>query len=219
MKKLIVLLALLSTTAQAEGYFGIGLGQTKADVDKTALENGLGAFEGVPFGTPLGAGERWSSDSKDSGTGLRLFVGYQVNPNFSIEGSYIDLGEFSASASLSIPGIGTDTLAGTVKATGLDFGLIGFAPVTDQFSFLGRIGIFLWDVDTTLKLTNFVGSSASINESASGNSLSYGFGMKYDIDKSVSVRGEFQRFTDVGDKNKTGQSDVDLLSVNLIFKF
>jgi OOP family OmpA-OmpF porin len=219
MRYLVLLLTLLLTaTAQADGYFGIGFGRSKADV-KADVENVLGAIEGVPFGTPVGLGETWSSDAKDSATGYRVFIGNQINQNFAVEGGYVDLGRFLADASLTVPGFGTDTLAATVKARGFDLGLIGFAPVTEQFSFLGRVGIFLWDVRYNDTFTNFLGSSDSISESASGNSLSYGLGAKYDFSKSVSLRGEFQRFTNVGNKNTTGQSDVDLLSVSLISKF
>jgi hypothetical protein len=46
----------------------------------------------------------------------------------------------------------------------------------------------------------------------------FGFGASFDIGKTAAVRIEWERFMDVGESD-TGQSDVDLLSASLVFRF
>jgi hypothetical protein len=41
----------------------------------------------------------------------------------------------------------------------------------------------------------------------------------YDVSPKFAIRAEWERFDKVGDKNKTGEGDVDLLSVGLKFSF
>jgi opacity protein-like surface antigen len=61
--------------------------------------------------------------------------------------------------------------------------------------------------------TGLVGST-----SASGTDLTFGFGLKFDFTKDFAVRGEWQRYKDVGDMNTTGQGDVDFIGVSFVYK-
>ncbi|SRR5712692_4574636 len=202
MKKLIVLLALLFTSiAQAEGYIGAGIGQSKA-IDLPGCAAVTSAV---------------SCSVTDTDTGIKVFGGYQFNENGAVEISYIDLGKVTANANFIISGIPVSSQAER-KSHGFDLGVIGILPVNNQFSFLGRAGMFLWSADFSVTASGG-GVTLSNSQSASGNSLSYGIGAKYDFDKSIGLRAEFQRFKDVGDKNTTGQSDVDLLSISLVLRF
>jgi OmpA-OmpF porin, OOP family len=171
----------IAQAADEGGYFGIGLGQSK---DKDFCSN---------FASGV------SCDDKD--TGIKLFGGYQFNPNGAIELGYVDLGKAKA----SVPGQSAEA-----KAHGFDLGFVGTLPINDQFAVLARVGLFFWKAE--LSVTG-VGS-----DSASGNDLTYGLGVKYDVSRNVSVRFEWQQFKDVGDNNSTGQSDVDLLFASMVFR-
>lgn len=196
---LIMGLAATPAMAQTGGWYGgLGVGQTKINDFNSVCGDVLSL---------LPAGSSCSSDDKDNG--LKVFAGNQFNQNGAIEFGYIDLGK--GSISVSGPGVGGTA---TWEATGFNLGLVGTLPVNQAFGVLGRIGIFAWNLDFNV---NGLGGSAS--ESASGTDLTYGVGMKYDFNKTTGMRFEWEKFKDVGDQNTTGQGDIDLLSLSLVFRF
>jgi OOP family OmpA-OmpF porin len=127
-------------------------------------------------------------------TAGKLLGGYQFSKNFDLELAYADLGEAKAGSS-------------TFKTQGLEFAGVGMLPIGKQFSLLARGGLFHWKVDTT-------GPSAS----ASGTDLTFGLGVKFDFNRNFSIRGEWQRYKDVGDMNKTGQTDIDFIGASLVYR-
>ncbi|MDH3513425.1 MAG: outer membrane beta-barrel protein [Gammaproteobacteria bacterium] len=183
----------LSSLAQAEGWYaGVGFGQSKVqDFFECDLDI--------------------TCTADDTDTGWKLYLGNQFSPNAAVEFGYVDLGQQKIS--------GTDTVLGTVsldtEAKGFDVALVGFLPVGNQFNLLGKIGLFRWDADISASSTAF----GSGSDSETGFELMFGFGASFDIAKTVAVRIEWERFTDVGDEDVTGTSDVDLLSASLVFKF
>jgi OOP family OmpA-OmpF porin len=192
-------LVLAPGMAQAgEWYGGAGFGQSK-------INDFSGLCDAILSLAP--GGSSCSSDDKDNG--LKIFAGNQINKNAAVEFGYIDLGK--GKFSVSGPGVGG---SGGWETTGFNIALVGTLPVDNSFGLLGRIGIFRWDVDF-----NVSGLGGSASESATGADLTYGLGVKYDFNKTTGMRAEWERFKDVGDENKTGQADLDLLSVSLVFKF
>jgi OOP family OmpA-OmpF porin len=205
---LILGLAATPSMALAEGWYGgLGFGNTKAKDDTTCSD-----LSGI-----LDPGYSCSTDDKD--TGKKVFVGYQFNKNGAVEFGYVDLGKFTASASGTVtpPGI-TVSASGDTKAKGFNVTLVGSLPVTNEFAVLGRIGLFRWDVDASASASGG-GVSAGGSDSATGADLTFGVGAQYDFSKTVGARVEWERFQDLGDQGTTGQSDVDLLSLSLVFRF
>lgn len=181
----------ISSIAQAQGWYaGVGFGQSKGDIE-CDLDI--------------------TCDSDDTDTAWKLFAGNQFSPNVAVEFGYVDLGEFKAS--------GTDSFLGStsldLEATGFNVALAGFLPVGNTVNLLGKVGLFLWDLDASASSSVF--GSGSTNES--GTDLMFGLGASFDIGKTIAVRIEWERFADVGDEDETGQSDVDLLSASLVFRF
>jgi OOP family OmpA-OmpF porin len=205
---LILGLAAIPTMAQAEGWYaGLGFGNTKAkDAGSCSDLSGI-----------LDPGYSCSVDDKD--TGKKLFVGYQLNKNGAVEFGYVDLGKFTVSASgrVTPPGVAV-TASGDTKAKGFNVTLVGSLPVSNEFAVLGRIGMFRWDVDASGSASG-AGVSVGVSESDNGVDLTYGVGAQYDFTKNAGVRVEWERFKDVGNQNTTGQSDIDLLSLSIVFKF
>jgi OOP family OmpA-OmpF porin len=176
-----VMFAGLSLPAAAEWYGVVNIGESELDEE---------ICQGVPG---------CSEDLKD--TGWKLAIGNQFNANAAIEFGYVDLGEAKASA--SGPG---GSLTCQADASGFNAGIVGGLPVSKEFSFTGRIGLFRWDSDGSCSgVVNLSGSD-------SGTDLTFGVGVRYDFTQSVGLRGEWERF-DVDD------SDIDLLSLGLIFMF
>lgn len=172
------------------GYAGVGFGQASVDVD-CDLDI--------------------SCSKEDSDTALKIFGGYQFNPNFAIEVGYYDLGEASIT--------GTDSLFGTVtskaEASGFNFAIVGSFPVAERFTLMGKAGFFRWDMDASANSSVF--GSASANET--GFDPMFGIGGAFNFSEALGIRVEYEKFLDVGDENTTGQSDVDLLSASLVFRF
>ncbi len=46
-----------------------------------------------------------------------------------------------------------------------------------------------------------------------------GLGLKYDFDQHIALRGEWEHFKDVGDSATTGQSDINVWSASLQYRF
>lgn len=136
---------------------------------------------------------------------FKILGGYQVNPNFAVEFGYADLGKTEA----SFAGFGSDAIAGS----GFEVLAVGIAPINQQWSMYGKLGFFRWDVDYK-DGTGLIGSA-----SASGTDLTYGFGAQYSLTKTAALRVEYQQYNDAGDPNTTGEGDVSVMSVGVIFRF
>jgi len=190
---LILGLAAAPSMARAENWYaGASVGQSKADIDITC--------------------DLDISCSKDEDdTGLKIFGGYQFNPSGAIEFGYVDLGKFKAS--------GKDNILGNAsldwEPSGFTFAVVGTLPIGQNFGLIGKVGIFFWDMDLHARSSVF----GSGSDSDSGTDLTYGLGVKYDFSETIGMRAEWERFQDVGDSNTTGQSDIDLFSVGVVFKF
>lgn len=192
-------LTAIPSIVQAEGWYGgLSMGQTKIKDFNSLCSDLL---------TVLPGGSTCSTDDTD--TGWKIFAGNQFNKNAAVEFGYIDLGK--GTASLSGPGVGGSV---SWEAKGFNLALVGILPVDNAFGVLGRIGIFRWDVDISAS-----GLGGSYSDSATGADLTYGIGVKYDFNKTIGMRAEWERFKDIGDENTTGQGDVDLLSLSLVYRF
>lgn len=189
-----VTLAAGPVVASAQGWYaGASIGQATVKED---------------LGCDLVSGLGVACSEDDSDTALKLFAGYEINPNVGIEFAYIDLGQAKLDAF-----DGIDSLNIEWETSGLNVAVVGALPVSNQFTVTGKVGLFRWDVDADVG-----GTLITESDSESGTDLMFGLGLKYDVTNNVSVRAEWERFTDVGDDNTTGQSDVDFLSVGILFK-
>jgi len=146
-------------------------------------------------------GCRLGGSCDDSDTALRIFGGYQINRYVAGELGYVDLGRSKSTAG---------GLTDDVKATAWELSAVGSVPVVDRFSAFGRLGLYFADVEEN---TNFTGDSSHSN-----NDLTYGFGVRYDFTRNLAVRGELQRYSNVGGGN-IAKSDIDLLVISVLWLF
>ena len=54
---------------------------------------------------------------------------------------------------------------------------------------------------------------------ATETDLKLGLGLQYDFTKNVGARLEWEHFRNVGDRNTTGEGDVNLYSLGIVVKF
>ena len=139
----------------------------------------------------------------DNDTMFRILGGYQFNKNLAVELGYNDMGEVSASGG---------GITANIESKIWEVVAVGSWPFTPQFSAYGKLGMYRGETDFS---TNAPGVG---NESESNTDLTYGIGVRWDFTKNLGVRAEYQIYKDLGGGN-IGESDVDAMSVGVIWKF
>ncbi|MDI5922626.1 porin family protein [Halomonas sp. LR5S13] len=176
----------------AEGpYLGAGIGHASLD------NEGLSWLDRNGFNTD------------DSDTGYKLFAGYQFNPNFAVEASYVDLGDFSASGAE-----GSDSVNLELGIDGFTAALVGKLPIQNGFSVHGKLGMIAWDADIDGNAT-VDGTYYRETAGEDGTDPFYGIGAEYEIDQ-VMMRAEYERY-DISDSGE--DFEVDLFSASLGYRF
>lgn len=206
MKKIALLAAMaaLSATASAADLYAYGsFGRSEMDVSKSFYDTEL-TNAGV---TGL------SSTLKKGDSSYKVGIGFQVNQNLAIEGGYVDLGEAKYTASFT----GGD---GTAKATatGWTIAAVGILPVTQDFSVLAKAGLINAEVKISANASG-PGGTASGSSSSTDWKNFFGIGAAYAVTKNIAIRAEWEKFNKLGDSNRTGESDVTLASVGVVYKF
>ncbi|VAX01805.1 hypothetical protein MNBD_GAMMA22-154 [hydrothermal vent metagenome] len=134
-----------------------------------------------------------SVNNDNKPVGYKLFLGTHVNDNVGIELGIINLGEFK-----------TGNL--TNKVTGTELSAVGFIPVGADGDVFAKLGLFVWNIDSTL---------GSLSGTSDGTDITIGFGFQYPIKDNILIRLEYQEFRDIDDTN----DNFTFLSVGLALQF
>lgn len=198
------MLSMAAGTALADGmYGGISLGVASMDIDKKSFDSAL-----------IDAGAAGlSSKTDESDVGYKAYLGYSFTPHFALEGGYVNLGSADYKATFTGGNAKVDW-----KSHGMFVQAVGRAPMGDAFALLGKGGVYFSESEATVKATG-PGISASGKNSKNEVNFVIGMGGEYAFNKSTALRVEWERFLNVGDKDTTGEGDVDLITVGVAFKF
>lgn len=217
MNKSLALLTLISATYTAAAtagdqnfYAGLSIGRSSANVSEISRQDILGSGF-----TSLNSFQNGSSKSD---TAWKIFGGYQFNPNVAAEFFYSNLGKFSRNAS----GNGTTgssssvnfDLSSELKVTGFGAAALIGMPLTPQWNVYAKPGLLVWDAKRS-STTTAAGASQSGSVSKSGTSPSFGLGVSYGFTDKLSGRFEWEDYFNVGDKNTTDKSNVNLFALSL----
>ena len=178
--------AAFALPAQAQWYVGAGVGQSAFKDELSCQGTGGGGV---------------SCDDKDNA--LKLFGGYQINPNFAAELTYQDFGNASAS------GGGFNA---QIKSNAFDVSALGMLPFGGQFAGYGRLGLFYAKSEGTSNIPGI----ANVSETNTG--LTYGLGLQWSPMPNLGVRAEYQVYHDVGGGD-LGKGDIDVLGVSALYRF
>jgi OOP family OmpA-OmpF porin len=137
----------------------------------------------------------------DSDTAWRIFGGYRIDPNFSVELGYQDLGQVRAT------GFGVN---GDVTANVWELDVVGTLPLKNRFSVYGKLGGYRGETELR--------SNAGFSGSDTNTDFTFGVGGRYDYSPQVAFRAEYQSYQSVGG-GSVGQSDFDVISVGALFNF
>jgi OmpA-OmpF porin, OOP family len=141
-----------------------------------------------------------SFDGKDSG--YKIFAGYQFNPNFGMEITYVDLGKAQYSGTFGpLPVTG-----GSLETTGANFSAVGTIPLNPSFSLFGKLGFFVWE-----QKARDITDEMPFSGKDDGQDLSLGVGASLNLTRNVSLRLEWERFE--------AFDSIDFLSLGVAFRF
>lgn len=220
-------LAAAAATASADGasgwYFGVSGGEAKADLSKDELDEV--ALDIFSTGAAVLSG---SSELEDSDNSFSLFGGYRFSPYFALEAGYIDLGtaEYRATGRIdpfgSLPALNAFYSA-DFEVTGFTAAAMGSVPLGQMFDAHARLGVLFSDTEISETLGASVpGSTATTSDglttSANSQDLFYGLGVGLRLGERWAFSLDWQQFKDVGDEDETGESDIDRLSLGVVFK-
>ena len=141
----------------------------------------------------------------DEADGYKIFGGSRVNPNLAFEAAYMDMGEATASTSVSNR---------TLGVTGLNFSVLGIMPLSKSFELFGKVGWMLWEAES--KLTDVTGASSTVTFDDSD--ISFGFGGNYIVNETFSLRAEFERFHNLS-YDSSAETPVSFLSIGVVVSF
>ncbi len=145
-----------------------------------------------------------SCDTKAAAFGI--LGGYQINRNFAAELGYHDFGRVTFSA----PGV-----SGNVKASAGELVGLGAYPFANRFSVYGKLGAYRAESRISASLAGL--GSGSLKDR--NTDLTFGLGAQYDVTREAGVRAEWQRYKNVGGDDTGGKSDIDVISIDLIWRF
>lgn len=193
-------------------YFGVFGGQSAYDVNAEDIDAAfILAFEANGFDV---LDSNSSMDDKDTAFGA--LAGYRFSPYIALEAAYVDLGSAQYAGSLLVEdGFDASEIDGnaSISSSGPSLSVVGTLPVGDSFELYGKAGVFFADTQVRFNVQGF-GESRS----ASGENAAFGIGAAWNITPSWTTRLEFQRYSDVGDDEETGQGDIDLLSLGIVYR-
>jgi OmpA-OmpF porin, OOP family len=217
----VVLLAGTGAAAPAAAdtslYVGAIAGQSLFHQDHNELDAAVtDAFVGNGFGVLDGSSSIDKTDFSFGG-----LVGYQFTRNLSVEAGYVDLGKLSYKSTVTVTN-GFTTLPATAnlaaKAKGPTLAALGLLPLSPSLDVYGRAGIFFSKVTLTavISVSNETGA-----DSVSANSADplLGVGLAWHMTNQVALRAEYTRFVNVGDKDKTGETNIDLFNLGVTYSF
>lgn len=131
---------------------------------------------------------------------FRVSAGYQFVSMLGAEASYAYYGK---------QGLGTrgGAAMGDWKASGFELAGVGAFPIVGAFSLTAKVGI----APTTFEVTG-PGRSTTVTN------LAWGVGARYDFNRDVGVRAQYESLGTVGDAT-TGKTKLTLITAGIVARF
>lgn len=172
--------------------------------------------------------------SGSNATGYKLIGGYQFNPHFSVEGSYVALGSARSNGSGTVDMAPADgilpleelaTFADTarLRVHGWELAATGIWPLNQHWSLFGRLGAF--HSRTSVDITSNPAPphpggliTESIHESSTDWGPTYGVGASYSPIPHWALRLSWNRYAHLGDSSSMeGSFDVNMVSLGVVY--
>lgn len=199
-----------ATGVHADDFYVVGsVGQSQYKDSGNAADHALAGSAGLTADGAAGV----PSNFDNTDTGYKLQLGYSINPNFAIEGGYVNLGETNYRAAFS-----TGEGRARVEDSGWNVDAVGILPVSNTVSVFGKVGAIDAKSNYRLLGQDVNGGIADSHETYKW-SPTFGVGANYAVNDTVGVRLELERFADLGKQSTTGEQNVDLASLGISYRF
>jgi OOP family OmpA-OmpF porin len=142
----------------------------------------------------IGAGTGASSVSVsgfDDSTPVKIFGGFNFNSYFGVELGYVDFGKYQANG-------------GSNSVDAMQMALVGYLPLGKDFSFMGKVGFYSWNIEASPCFFNCTGS---------GDSGYASLGIQYMFIKNFGMRAEYEFYSDAGG------ADLSAVTASLLGRF
>jgi opacity protein-like surface antigen len=230
--------ALAAAVAQSAetGFYLSGFGgQAVAHVDDRPVELNGQLIIVSPPGTST-AVDAVSVDRNDAAFGG--MVGYRAGRFVAFEAMYVNLGESKYRPAFRFSGVvaevtprplpppflglypgdavsfrAIDPPSITTSTRGPALSALALWPVAEKFDVYGRAGVYFADTVRTLSFGSTQNERAESTEEAL-----WGVGAQWRAFDRWSVRLDYHRFEDVGSSNRTGEADIELWSLGILFR-
>ena len=198
-----VINAQFAVAADSGWLGGFSVGQSNAEIDNERIADQL-----------LGSGFTTTSISNnDTDSAIKIFSGYKFNKHFALEGGYFNLGQFGYTAT-TVP---AGTLNGMIKLKGLNLDAVGILPITEKFSAFGRVGLNYAEAKDSFSSSGAVATPTDPSPSKRGTNYKTGLGLQYDLNDTVGLRGEWERYRINDAVGNDG--DINMYSLGVVVMF
>jgi opacity protein-like surface antigen len=199
-------------------YGALLVAQARYAGDQTENEQDLADF----FANREDPTQNISTSSKTEDIGFQATFGYRFHRYFAAELGLVQYGELSSTVHGEVDQ-GNGFIPASVKYAfnigGPLVSVVGILPLGQKAELYGRVGYLFASVERDLS-ARVDGASAGAN-SAKGDSQEpvFGLGLAWHINQVYSVRAEYQKLTNVGQENRTGTEDLDVIGVGFLVRF
>jgi OOP family OmpA-OmpF porin len=161
-------------------------------------------------------------------------IGYRFGKFLAAEVGYARLGEASYRLPIAVTETLTDLTSGAsvsgdfaaeramqFTSAGPTISALGMLPIGQAIDVHVRAGIYLADTRVTNRIRDVefnTGNIAHGRVDASQTEIFGGIGGAWNINESFTLRVEYQKYLDVGDDKKTGESDIDVINLSVLFR-
>lgn len=230
-----VLTAAMAQAAETGFYLSGFGGQSISHVDDRPVDLGGQLIVVSPPGTSITV-DAVSVDRNDAAFGG--MVGYRAGRFVAFEAMYLNLGESQYQPAFRIAGLAVgpvaeitlppggfvdypgatafvraDPLVIATSTRGPALSALALWPVAEKFDIYGRAGVYFADTVRTLSFSSVQNESTESTEEAL-----WGVGAQWRAFERWSLRLDYHRFENVGSRSQTGEADIELWSLGILFR-
>ena len=172
-----------------------------------------GFYGGIAFGQskvePKFENGSLRGDQDKNGVGAKVFLGYQLNETWSVEGQYQELGRWKYTDS-------TNHIE--AKVAGWGIAGLGRMPIADRTHLLGKLGAVVQTFQVDANNTK----GGTYSHSFSATTPLVGIGLEYQLQPGIALRAEYEYFgvpTLTESVNQKLKAHTSLLSVGLTYRY
>jgi hypothetical protein len=199
-------------------YGALLVGKARYTGDQSSFEAGLVDV----FNTARSPTRNVSVSSKTDDIGYQATFGFRFNRYFAAELGLAQYGELSSTVRGEVDQ-GTGFLPANVKLAfnvgGPVFSAVGILPLGKKVDIYARAGYLF--ASSAREFSAHVDGDLAVANNARGDSQVpvYAAGFSYHINQVYSIRAEYQKIDRVGEKNRTGTEDLNVIGIGFVMRF